>query len=206
MPFWKETALRAALAASTWIALATPSSGAGVPSAERGKSLVQSCFACHALPNAPVETPAFRPPKLAGQRREVIYRALCDYKSGVRKSDLMSPVAAALSDQDMRDLGAYLSAGGPHVPPQTAAQETWAHEKVHRDCTACHGESGMGVMDGIPVLTGQNREYLIHALSAYQAGTRKNQTMGPIAARLTPRQIELLADYFSAQSYLRLLQ
>jgi cytochrome c553 len=205
MLFWNRIALGAAVAACALTAIPTTAS-AEAANAERGKTLVRSCLVCHALPNAPVETPSFHPPKLAGQRAEVIYRALCDYKNGVRKSLLMRPVAAVLSEQDMRDLAAYLAAGGPHVPPQTVGQGTWAHEKVHRDCTACHGESGMGVMEGIPVLTGQNRDYLIHALTAYREGTRKNQTMAPIAGRLTPRQIELLADYFSMQNYLRLLQ
>jgi cytochrome c553 len=101
----------------------------------------------------------------------------------------------------MRDLGAYLSAGGPYVP-KTADQGSWAHQKVRRDCTACHGESGMGVMAGVPVLTGQHEDYLVHALKAYRDGNRSDPTMAPIAKQLTDDQIQKLAAYFAKQEHL----
>lgn len=184
---------------------------AGLPAfnpadADHGKALSDRCMACHGAANPPVATnPPFHPPKLAGQRPEAIFYALRDYKSGARQSPFMGPQASTLSLQDMRDLGAYLSAGGPHRP-LTADEHSWAHDKVHRDCTACHGESGMGVMAGIPVLTGQNKDYLIHALTAYHDGTRTNPTMRGVAAKLSPQDIEALATYFSDQKHLRLSQ
>jgi cytochrome c553 len=114
-------------------------------------------------------------------------------------------MVAKLTEQDMRDLGAYLSAGGPHMP-STAGVDTWAHGKVHRDCTHCHGESGMGVMPGVPVLTGQHADYLVHALEAYRSGDRSNPTMAPVVAKLTPKEVKLLAEYFALQKHLKVSQ
>jgi cytochrome c553 len=170
-------------------------------SAERGKVLAETCRTCHAVPGHKEGTPPVSVPKLAGQRPEAIFAALRDYQSGARTSAVMAPMAEALSLQDMRDLGAYLSAGGPRRPG-THGEGSWAHGKVRRDCTACHGESGMGVMPGVPALTGQHRDYLVHALNGYRDGTRKDATMGPVAKRLTPKEIGLLADYFAGQTHL----
>ena len=193
--------------AALFCLIVTVSAAASPPfqpaSAERGKALAATCVACHGAPEATADDPPIHPPKLAGQRPEAIFLALIEYKRGARKSAVMGPLVAAIPMQDLRDLGAYLSAEGPVKPPTVAGEGSWAHEKVHRDCTACHGETGMGEMWGIPVLTGQNVDYLLHALNAYRSGARKNAVMGPIAAGLTPREIEQLAEYFSMQTYLR---
>lgn len=173
-------------------------------SAERGAALAAPCLACHGPPNVPAGSPPIHPPKLAGQRPEAIYLALFAYQRGTRDSPIMGPVAASLSLQQMRDLGAYLAAEGPIRPPTPAEADSWAHEKVHRDCTSCHGETGMGEMWGMLVLTGQHKDYLIAALTAYRVGTRRDATMGPIAKSLTPQELELLAAYFARQSHLRL--
>ena len=174
-------------------------------SAERGATIAAPCLACHGPPNVPVGSPLVRPPKLAGQRPEALYLALLAYQSGARHSDIMNPIAAAMSLQQMRDLGAYLAAEGPVRPPTPVQTDSWAHEKVHRDCTSCHGESGMGEMWGMLVLTGQHEDYLIAALNAYRDGTRSDATMGPIAKSLTPQELEQLAAYFASQKHLRLV-
>lgn len=172
---------------------------------ERGRELAAACLSCHGVAGMVSGTePPFSVPRLKGQRGEAIFEALLDYQSGARKSAIMAPLVANLSVQDMRDLGAYLSASGPYVP-ETHRQGSWAHEKVRRDCTACHGESGMGVMAGVPVLTGQHEDYLVHALEAYRDGRRSDPTMVPIARALTHEEIERLAAYFAAQEHLERL-
>ncbi|HMB73168.1 MAG TPA: c-type cytochrome, partial [Gammaproteobacteria bacterium] len=171
--------------------------------AARGRGLALACMACHASAEMLSGTePAFHVPKLAGQRGEAIFSALRDYRSGTRQSAVMQPFVAALSLQDMRDVAAYLAASGPYVPG-TEDAGSWAHQKVRRDCTACHGDSGMGVMAGVPVLTGQHEDYLIHALEAYRDGSRDDPTMGPIAQALAPDEIVQLSAYFAKQSHLQ---
>jgi cytochrome c553 len=171
--------------------------------ADRGRVLAVACLVCHALPNLPVGDPPIHPPRLAGQRKEAIFMALLAYQRGDRDSPIMRPLVAALSVQDMRDLGAYLAAEGPVRPPVPAGVGTWAHERTHTDCTACHGETGMGEMWGMPVIAGQHKDYLVHAIKDYRRGVRKDATMGSIAAKLSDQEIEDLADYYSRQSHLR---
>ena len=183
--------------------------GSAVPSyepasAERGRALASQCLTCHGPASVPLGSPPVHAPKLIGQRPEFIYRELMAYQRGTRTSAIMGAIVTGLSLQDLRDLGAYLSAGGPVRPPVAAMVDSWAHERVHRECTFCHGESGMGEMWGMTVLTGQYRDYLTAALTAYRNGERRDATMGPIAARLTPKEIDQLAEYFSAQTFLRL--
>ncbi len=173
-------------------------------SAERGATLAGACLACHGPAGRPLGNPAVHPPKLIGERPDALFLALLAYQRGMRSNAIMQAVVAPLSLQDLRDLAAYHAAEGPKRPPTAVQVGSWAHEKVHRDCTGCHGESGMGEMWGIPVLTGQFRDYLVAALMAYRDGTRHEPTMGPIASRLTPQEIEQLAEYFSAQTHLRL--
>jgi cytochrome c553 len=205
----RQFSIIAALAVLAALAGAQLGAASPVPpffpaSAERGGTLSAPCLVCHGPANVPLGSPAIHPPKLIGQRPDAIYLALLAYQRGTRTSPIMGPIASALSLQDLRDLGAYLAAEGPDKPPIAVDIDSWAHEKVHRDCTGCHGESGMGEMWGIPVITGQNRDYLVYALNGYRDGTRRNATMGPIASRLTPQEIEQLADYFSDQKHLRL--
>ena len=74
------------------------------PAAGREKSKV--CAACHGDTGA---TPIADNPKLAGQYYDYLLRALNDYKSGARKSPVMSGMVASLKKQDMADLAAYYS-------------------------------------------------------------------------------------------------
>jgi cytochrome c553 len=171
--------------------------------AARGKTLAAGCITCHGIAGMKLGNPPFSVPLLGGQRPEVIFAALRDYKSGARANDIMAPMAAGLALQDMRDLGAYLSSSGP-ILPGTHDEGGWAQQKVRRDCSACHGEGGMSMMPGVPVLTGQHEDYLVYALNAYSSGARKDPTMGPIAARLKPDEVAQLAAYFAKQQHLEL--
>ena len=74
--------------------------------AAAGEEKAATCAACHGeggrseIPFNPV---------LAGQYADYIVRALKDYKSGDRDNAIMTPMAAALSEEDMEDLAAYFS-------------------------------------------------------------------------------------------------
>jgi cytochrome c553 len=49
-------------------------------------------------------------PSLAGQSEIYLVKSLQDYRTGARKNDMMSIVAAPLKDQDIADLAAYFAA------------------------------------------------------------------------------------------------
>lgn len=72
--------------------------------AARGKSLSTTCAACHGADGRSL-APDF--PHIGGQVEEYLYRALLDYKLGVRQDAIMAGQVANLSKQDMRDLAAF---------------------------------------------------------------------------------------------------
>ena len=95
----KSVLLVALLACACPFAYAGGDAGAGAQ-----KSKV--CAACHGADfNTPISADI---PRLAGQRRDYIERALTDYKSGERKNPVMGAQAGALSPQDIEDLAAYI--------------------------------------------------------------------------------------------------
>ena len=79
------------------------------------------------------------------------------------------------------------------------ASDASAGQKLSQPCAACHGPDGNSSSAEFPRLAGQHYDYLVQALKAYKAGTRKNPIMAPQAANLTTRDIEDLAAYFSGQ-------
>ena len=84
--------------------ITSPCFAAGDPI--NGKEISQQCVACHGVDgNSP--TPNF--PRLAGQHEDYLYYSLQSYKNGERKNPIMVGIVAALSDEDMRNVSAYLS-------------------------------------------------------------------------------------------------
>lgn len=65
-------------------------------------------------------------------------------------------------------------------------------------CAACHNTQGRS-LQGTPVLAGLTRDQFVSALTEFQAGTRKSTVMHRHAKGYTAQEIELLADYFTAQ-------
>ena len=71
--------------------------------AESGKTKAAACAGCHGANGQGVPPN----PALAGKPEAQLVQALKDYKSGTRPNPLKRGITAALSDQDMEDLGAY---------------------------------------------------------------------------------------------------
>lgn len=71
-----------------------------------GKARAETvCAACHGKDgNTPID-PSY--PKLAGQHRDYLERALLDYKSGARKNAIMAGQSQSLSRADIENLAAY---------------------------------------------------------------------------------------------------
>jgi cytochrome c553 len=81
---------------------AVPSLATGDSKAGRKKAL--ECQTCHGLDGVSKLPEA---PNLSGQVETYLVKALNDYKSGARTNEMMSLVAAALSDGDIADLAAW---------------------------------------------------------------------------------------------------
>lgn len=85
-----------------------------------------------------------------------------------------------------------------------AAGDPAAGKKKAQACAACHGPGGHSTSPQFPILAGQYADYLVHALTAYQTGDRKNPIMAGMAAPLSEQDKEDLAAYFAAQMGLTL--
>ncbi len=67
-------------------------------------------------------------------------------------------------------------------------------------CTGCHGITGYRNVYPhfhVPRIAGQNYEYLVAALKAYEAGTRKHSTMVAQAQSLSEQDIADIAAYLA---------
>jgi len=79
-----------------------------------------------------------------------------------------------------------------------AAEPEEARDKA-KVCAACHGADGNSTAPDFPRLAGQHYDYLLRALGEYKSGSRKSPVMMPMVEKLTKRDMEELAAYFSEQ-------
>ncbi len=172
--------------------------------AAKGQALATTCMACHTA-DGTRGSPAN--PILQGQHPEYIVKQLQEFKSGKRKNAVMSGMVAALSDDDMKQLGAFY--GGKTAKPGFAkSKDTLAlGEKIYRGgilerqvpaCAGCHTPSGAGMPAQYPRVGSQHGDYTEAQLIAFRAGTRGNSAqMVAIAGKLNDREIKAVSDYIA---------
>jgi cytochrome c553 len=160
------------------------------------------CAACHGI-GGNSGTPAN--PKLAQQHPAYLVKELLDFKDGKRSSPVMQGFAAQLTEQDMKNVAAYL--GAQQAKPGFAKDKDLVvlGEKIYRGgiqdrdipaCAGCHSPNGAGIPSQYPRLSGQHAEYTASQLVAFRDGLRKNSPqMKDIAAKLNDHEIRALADY-----------
>ena len=146
-------------------------------------------------------------PKLAQQHPEYTAKQLAEFKSGKRANAVMLGFASALSDEDMRNVGAYLAS--TKAKPGFAKDKDLAAlgEKIYRGgiadrqipaCAGCHSPNGAGIPSQYPRLSGQHADYTVSQLTQFRDGIRKNSLqMGQVAAKLNDREIKAVADYIA---------
>ena len=94
----------AALAAAAVLAV---SAGAAVAAdAAPGKTLAQSCSACHGLLGLSTLPDA---PNIAGQPAVYVVNQLRAFRSGERRNEMMNLIAKPLSDADIDNLAAWFA-------------------------------------------------------------------------------------------------
>lgn len=197
-PVHRNTAvLRLAGCVPFFLALALPASGAD---AEAGKRKAEPCAACHG-PGGNSTDPAV--PSLAGQQPLYIYYQLLNFRDERRKDPRMSPMAAGMSDADMKDLGEYFSREAPKAPSAPPAADKVeagkaVAQKMH--CNSCHKPDFTG-QQHIPRLASQHEDYLVKQLRGYKAGTRADLDgmMTESAQPLTEADIIAVCAYLAAQ-------
>jgi len=166
--------------------------------AATGQQRATACAGCHGAQGI---SPNDTWPNLAGQNAAYLARILAAYKSGDQKDVAMTPIAQPLTAADIQNLAAYyagLSCAGP--PSAAGVGDAAAGKAVAANCTACHGETGIGVNPAWPKLAGQKPGYLVNVLKAFRAGLRKDPMMAGVTRGLSDADIANLAAYYAAQT------
>ena len=186
-------------------ALASDAPKAAKPDVAAGEAKYTAmCAACH---GADGNSGSPENPKLAGQHADYLAKQLSEFKSGKRANAIMSGMAAALSDEDMKNVAAWLSAQKPKAGFAKDKETIALGERIYRGgvadrqiaaCAGCHSPTGAGIPAQYPRLSGQHAQYSATQLTAFRDGVRKNSTqMSQISAKLNDREIKAVADYMA---------
>ncbi|MBA3771138.1 MAG: cytochrome c4 [Ramlibacter sp.] len=178
---------------------------AGKPDLTQGSAkFAQICASCH---GADGNSGAAANPKLAQQHPGYLVKQLQEFKSGKRPSPIMQPIAAQLTDADMKNISYW--AGSQKAKTGFAKDKEMAllGERIYRGgigerqvaaCAGCHSPNGAGVPSQYPRLSGQHADYTTAQLVGFREGARKNSPqMNQIASKLNDREIRAVADYIA---------
>lgn len=180
------------------------------PDVAKGQGIAsQVCAACHA---ADGNSAAAANPKLAGQFYEYLQKQIVNFKAqdgkkAARDNAVMAGMVANLSLADVQNVAAFYAS--QKLKPAAAKDKELAAlgQRVYRGgnvatgvaaCAGCHGPSGAGIPAQYPRISGQFAEYIEVQLKAFRAGTRANDPNGMmrgVAARMTDREIQGVAEY-----------
>ena len=162
------------------------------------------CAACHA-PDGNSLIPVN--PKLAQQHPEYLIKQLTEFKAGKRVNAIMTGMATALSEEDMRNIAYWVSSKKATPGAAKEKELVLLGEKIYRGgiadrqipaCAGCHSPNGAGIPAQYPRLSGQHADYAVAQLTAFRDGVRNNSLqMTQIAAKLNDREIKAVADYIA---------
>ncbi len=192
-------------ARSSLLALAAVASfaGCGLASAAdvaAGKTLAEGCAACHGADGVS-QTPLTA--SLAGQPDEFVQWQLVYFRSSIRKSEVMGPIAEALSNEEIRNLGAYYTSLPPPTPTVVPDALGQSGEKLalrHR-CRSCHSEDYNGFRAAAR-LSGQREDVLLKALRDFKSGKRVGSgvaSMADATFELSDSDMQALARYMASR-------
>jgi cytochrome c553 len=168
------------------------------------------CASCHAA-DGNSAIPAN--PKLAAQHAAYLAKQLHNFKPKAdgkppdRNNAIMQGFAAALTDQQIRDVSVYFAT--QKLKPSAAKDKDLVElgQKIYRGgisdkgvpaCAGCHSPNGAGIPDQYPRLQGQYADYTESQLVAFRSGARANSAqMMTISGRLSDKEIKAVSDYIA---------
>ena len=204
-----RTAAMAILLATSFVTHASEEASAKADPA-KGKAIAETvCVACH---GADGNSQVSANPILAGQVEEYIYKQLKNFKPAgdkpaVRNNPIMAGMAAALSDEDMKNVAAWFSSQKQKPAAAKDEKQIALGQKIWRQgdfkkgvpaCAGCHGPAGAGLPALYPRLAGQYPEYTETQLKAFRVEERANdpeKMIRMIAGKLSDAEIKAVAEY-----------
>jgi cytochrome c553 len=201
--------LTTGLIAIGFISFALVSVAQAAGDAAAGKTKAVACSGCHGIDGNSM-VPTF--PKLAGQNEKYIVNQLKAFKdSKGRKNDIMTGMVAALSEQDMSDIGAFyfsqtLSSAAPADETKLAeGRDIYKGGNLQTKmpaCQACHGPDGAGNPGtGYAQVGGQYADYTKAQLMAFKNGERTTDDkamMRDIVKMMSDKEIDAVSQYIAS--------
>ena len=166
-----------------------------------GKQKAELCAGCHGEKGISATAGV---PSLAGQTDQFIQWQLVFFRSGRRENPLMSPVVADLTDEDIRDLGAYFASlprASEGTKPEANAELKAKGQAIAQQhhCATCHMDDFRGKQAAASIAE-QREDYLVKALTDYRSAARPSvgvAAMTEAASGLSDDEIAALAHYLA---------
>ena len=161
----------------------------GDPAAGEPRTAV--CGGCHGSHGVSTDAAT---PSLAGQDPQYLTHAINAYRT-TRKHDLMQRLVNTLNDQDISNIVAFYATqkSKPAESGQTLLKE------ITDKCNRCHAGERDNPALAIPIINGQDKDYLTLALRAYRDDKRGNSMMHNMSFPYSDSIIESIATYYASQ-------
>jgi cytochrome c553 len=156
-----------------------------------GRKLASQCRTCHGL-DGYAKIPIA--PHIGGEPASYISGQLRAFRSGERKHEMMTVVAATLDEQKIVDVAAWYAS----LEAKAITPEDIDLRKKPEVCVTCHGEDGISLAMDAPNLAAESIVYISTQLKAFRNGKRKHPVMTAIAANLSDEDIRAVSKWYSA--------
>lgn len=185
-------------------AKADPAKGEAIYTNGDASRNIVACVSCHGPAG---NSTIVQNPKLAAQHEAYLIKQLADFKEPQRNNAVMSSIAKALTDDEMKNIAAYLNAQAQKPGAAKNKDTIEIGKKIYRAgiaeknvpaCAGCHSPNGAGIPAQFARIGGQHQDYTAAQLTAFRSGARKNSAqMTTIAKRLSEDEIQAVADYIA---------
>ncbi len=183
---------------------ADPAKGEAIYANGDASRNIPACVSCH---GAAGNSTIVQNPKLAAQHEAYIAKQLIDFKGPQRNNAIMTSIAKALTDAEVKNIAAYLNAQAQKPGAAKNKDTIEIGKKIYRGgiaeknvpaCAGCHSPNGAGIPAQFARIGGQHQDYTAVQLTSFRSGARKNSPqMTSVAKRLSDDEIQAVADYIA---------
>jgi cytochrome c553 len=180
-----------------------------------GKDDVSPCQSCHGPKALGIDDQ--QTPRLAGIGYAYVVKQLTNFANDDRVNVIMNVMAKGLSEEDRRNVAAYVNTLPPATEPSDLAALKAAGNEIGEPyrgqilvrygvrgkapaCQSCHGYNGRGSDPIYPAIGQQKYVYLVNQLKNWRDGSRANDPLGQmraVAKNLTDQDIYDAAAFLS---------
>jgi cytochrome c553 len=179
-----------------YFALNEPKSpSAKAVNSHEGTQFISACVKCHGPSGSGDDLSV---PNLAGQNVQYLNTVIKSYRDSVRDHKVMHQALTGLKDSDINKIATYFAT---ELPAQTSFAPPETINSLVQKCDLCHSLGSTNPDMLTPKLNGQNRAYLINAMTTYRDGDRGNSAMHLISSAMHfDATIEGLAEHYASKA------